>query len=77
MKEQMEAPEGELKEAQASESAKAGAEMRSAKQAAIEAGEKMAEQKEDTLAKTDKDQDGDGDSPWGSASPWIWQGQGG
>jgi len=52
MKEQM---EGELKEAQESESAKAGAfsEMRAAKQAAIEAAEKLAEQKEDELAKTD------------------------
>lgn len=52
MKEQMEA---ELKESQESENAQASAfaEMRSAKQAAIEAGEKMAEQKEDELAKTD------------------------
>jgi hypothetical protein len=52
MKEQM---EGELKEAQTRESASASAfaEMRAAKQAAIEAGEKMAEQKEDELAKTD------------------------
>lgn len=52
MKEQMEA---ELKEGQESEAAKATAfsEMRTAKTAAIEAGEKMAEQKEDELAKTD------------------------
>merc|ERR1719408_1236893 len=52
MKEQM---EGELKEAQAQESMKAAAfaDMRTAKTAAIEAGEKMAEQKEDELAKTD------------------------
>lgn len=52
MKEQM---EGEYKEAQEKEAMAAAtfADMRTAKTAAIEAGEQMAEQKEDELAKTD------------------------
>jgi len=55
MKQMQEQMQGELKEEQESEGAKAAAfsEMRAAKQAAIDAGEKMSEQKEDELAKTD------------------------
>lgn len=55
MKQMQEQMQGELKEEQESEGAKAAAfsEMRAAKQAAIDAGDKMSEQKEDELAKTD------------------------
>jgi len=55
LKQMQETMEGELKEAQEKESMASAsfADMRTAKVAAIEAGEKMAEQKEDDLAKTD------------------------
>jgi len=55
LKQMKETMEAELKEAQEKESMAAAsfADMRTAKVAAIEAGEKMAEQKEDDLAKTD------------------------
>jgi len=54
LKEEM---EGELSEAQKTEAARAAtfAELRTAKTSEIEAGEKMAESKEDELAKTDMD----------------------
>jgi len=55
LKQMQETMEAELKEAQEKESMASAsfADMRTAKVAAIEAGEKMAEQKEDDLAKTD------------------------
>jgi len=55
LKQMKETMEAELKEAQEKESMASAsfADMRAAKTAAIEAGEKMAEEKEDELAKTD------------------------
>merc|ERR1719465_187649 len=57
LKQLQEEMQGALSEAQKTEAARAAtfAELRSAKTAEIESGEKMAETKEDELAKTDMD----------------------
>merc|ERR1719504_494706 len=57
MKQLQEEMQGDLSEAQKTEAARAAlfAELRAAKTSEIESGEKMAETKEDELAKTDMD----------------------